>query len=50
MAVPRHGLAAAVVGNRIHVVSGDVQSAGGISGVKVDIDLHDAYEFESTSK
>ena len=50
MAVPRHGLAAAVVGNRMHLVSGDVQSAGGISGVKVDIDLHDAYEFENTAK
>ena len=50
MAVPRHGLAAATVGNRLHVVSGDVQSAGGISGIKVDIDLHDAFEFESTAK
>jgi len=44
MPVSRHGLAGAVVGNRLHMVSGDVQSAG--SGVKVDSDSHDAYEME----
>jgi N-acetylneuraminic acid mutarotase len=41
--VPRHGLAGAVVGNRLHMVSGDVQSAG--TGVHVHADSHDAYEF-----
>jgi len=44
MPVSRHGLAGAVVGNRLHMVSGDVQSAG--SGVKVDTESHDAYEME----
>jgi len=41
--VSRHGLAGAVVGNRLHMVSGDVQSAG--TGVQVHTDSHDAYEF-----
>jgi N-acetylneuraminic acid mutarotase len=43
MPVPRHGLAGAVVGNRLHMVSGDVQSAG--TGAHVHIDSHDAFEF-----
>ena len=43
MPVSRHGLAGAVVGNRLHMVSGDVQSAG--TGVHVHTDSHDAYEF-----
>src|SRR6266480_3998602 len=43
MPVSRHGLAGAVVGNRLHMVSGDVQSAG--TGVHVHTDAHDAYEF-----
>src|SRR4029077_4564016 len=33
MPVSRHGLAGAVLGNRLHMVSGDAQSAG--SGVEV---------------
>ena len=40
MPIPRHGLAGGVVGNRLHLVSGDVQSAG--TGAHVDVDLHDA--------
>jgi len=43
MPVSRHGLAGAVVGNRLHMASGDVQSAG--TGVQVHTDSHDAYEF-----
>ena len=39
--VSRHGLAGAVIGNRLHMVSGDVQSAG--SGVHVDTEEHDAF-------
>jgi len=45
MPVSRHGLAGAVVGNRLHMVSGDVQSAG--TGVHVDSESHDAYELEA---
>jgi N-acetylneuraminic acid mutarotase len=45
MPVSRHGLAGAVVGNRLHMVSGDVQSAG--SGVQVHTESHDAFEFEA---
>jgi N-acetylneuraminic acid mutarotase len=45
MPVSRHGLAGAVVGNRLHMVSGDVQSAG--TGVHVHTDSHDAYELEA---
>ena len=44
MPVSRHGLAGAVVGNRLHMVSGDVQSAG--TGVHVHTDAHDAFEIE----
>jgi N-acetylneuraminic acid mutarotase len=44
MPIPRHGLAGAVVGNRLHLVSGDVQSAG-VPGVNVHSDSHDAFEF-----
>jgi len=43
MPVPRHGLAVGVIGNRLHVISGDVQSAG--SGVEVSTGEHDAFEF-----
>jgi N-acetylneuraminic acid mutarotase len=46
--VSRHGLAGAVVGNRLHMVSGDVQSAG--TGVHVDTEQHDAFEFDSGKK
>ncbi len=42
MPVSRHGLAGAVVGNRLHMASGDVQSAG--TGVHVHTEEHDAYE------
>jgi N-acetylneuraminic acid mutarotase len=45
MPVSRHGLAGAVVGNRLHMVSGDVQSAG--TGVQVHTDSHDAFEFSA---
>jgi N-acetylneuraminic acid mutarotase len=43
MPVSRHGLAVGVIGNRLHVVSGDVQSAG--TGVEVSTGEHDAFEF-----
>jgi N-acetylneuraminic acid mutarotase len=43
MPVSRHGLAVGIIGNRLHVVSGDVQSAG--SGVEVSTSEHDAFEF-----
>jgi len=43
MPVPRHGLAGAVLGNRLHLVSGDVQSAG-IAEMHLHSDSHDAFE------
>lgn len=43
MPVSRHGLAVGVIGNRLHVVSGDVQSAG--TGVEVSTGEHDAFQF-----
>jgi N-acetylneuraminic acid mutarotase len=43
MPVARHGLAGAVLGNRLHMVSGDVQSAG--TGANPHVDAHDAFEF-----
>ncbi len=45
MPVSRHGLAGAVIGNRLHMVSGDVQSAG--TGVQVHTESHDAFELEA---
>jgi N-acetylneuraminic acid mutarotase len=44
MPTSRHGLAGAAIGNKVHMVSGDVQSAG--SGVEVHSDAHDVYEIE----
>src|SRR5262245_30364106 len=44
MPIPRHGLAGAVIGNRLHLVSGDVQSAG-IADMHLHADSHDAFEF-----
>ena len=43
MPAPRHGLAGAVVGNRLHLVSGDVQSAG-IADMPLHSSSHDAFE------
>lgn len=48
MPLQRHGLAGAVLGNRFHLISGDVQSAG--TGIEVHTEAHDAFEFESTAK
>lgn len=43
MPVPRHGLAGATVGNRLHLASGDIQSAG-IPNMHLDSAEHDAFE------
>jgi N-acetylneuraminic acid mutarotase len=48
MPVSRHGLAVGVIGNRLHVVGGDVQSAG--TGVEVSTGEHDAFEFSIADK
>jgi hypothetical protein len=48
MPQPRHGLAGAVIGDRLHLVSGDVQSAG--TGAHVDTDAHDALRLELVEK
>ena len=48
MPIPRHGLAGGVVGNRLHLVSGDVQSAG--TGAHVHVDSHDALQLDGGSK
>ena len=45
MPVSRHGLAGAVLGKRLHMVSGDVQSAQ--TGVEVHTESHDAFEFDA---
>ena len=46
--VSRHGLAGGVIGNRFHVVGGDVQSSG--TGVNVSTGEHDALEFANADK
>jgi len=43
MGIARHGIAAAVVGNRFYAVSGDVQSSG--TGVEVSTNVVSAFEF-----
>lgn len=45
MPIPRHGLAGAVVGDRLHLASGDVQSAG-IVGMHLVTDSHDMFELD----
>ena len=44
MPFPRHGLAGALIGNRFHAVSGDLQSAG--TGHNMHTDAHDVFEFD----
>lgn len=43
MPIPRHGLAGGFIGNRLHLVSGDIQSAG-VPNVELHVDAHDAFE------
>lgn len=43
MMVSRHGMAGGVAGNQLHLVSGDVQSAG--SGLEVSAPYHDVFTF-----
>jgi N-acetylneuraminic acid mutarotase len=43
MPVSRHGLAVGVIGDRLYVIGGDVQSAG--TGVEVSTGEHDAFDF-----
>jgi N-acetylneuraminic acid mutarotase len=45
MPLPRHGLAGAFVGGRLHLVSGDIQSAG--TGMEVHTDRHDVLDVEA---
>ncbi len=49
MPVPRHGLAGAVLGNRFHLVSGDIQSSivPRPKPAEFHVELHDAFEFSS---
>ncbi|MBM3357935.1 MAG: hypothetical protein FJY54_09435 [Betaproteobacteria bacterium] len=42
MQFPRHGLAGAFIGNRLHLVSGDAQSAS--SGTHTHVEYHDVLE------
>ena len=44
MPIPRHGLAGGVIGNRLHLVTGTIQSAG-IGGMHLDSESHDIFEF-----
>ena len=48
MPLPRHGLAGGVVGDELHLVSGDVQSAG--TGAHVDVAAHDALQLDRVPK
>jgi N-acetylneuraminic acid mutarotase len=50
--IPRHGHAGDVIGNRLHIVSGDVQSLGGSKpeGIQIETNLHDALELDPGGK
>jgi N-acetylneuraminic acid mutarotase len=48
MPLPRHGVAGAVIGNRFHLVSGDLQSAG--TGHDMHTNAHDVFEFDGSAK
>jgi N-acetylneuraminic acid mutarotase len=45
MPMLRHGLAGAIVGDRFHLASGDIQSAG-ITGMRVVTDSHDVFQLD----
>jgi N-acetylneuraminic acid mutarotase len=49
MPIPRHGLAGGAIGNRLHLVSGDVQSAG-IPGMHLHSDAHDVFEISDAGR
>jgi N-acetylneuraminic acid mutarotase len=44
MRIPRHGFAGAVMGDRLHVVAGGMQTAG-IPGAVLYTDTHDVFDF-----
>ncbi len=44
MRIPRHGFAGAVIGDRLHVVAGGIQTAG-IPGAAIYTDTHDEFDF-----
>jgi N-acetylneuraminic acid mutarotase len=44
MPIPRHGVAAAFIGNRLHLVSGKITSGGYIPDVQLSTGSHDVYE------
>jgi hypothetical protein len=44
MRIPRHGFAGAVIVDQLHVVAGDIQTAG-IPGVTAYTDTHDIFDF-----
>jgi N-acetylneuraminic acid mutarotase len=44
MRIPRHGFAGAVIGDRLHVVAGGMQTAG-IPGAVLYTDTHDVFDF-----
>lgn len=44
MRIPRHGFAGAVIDDQLHVVAGDIQTAG-IPGVTAYTDTHDIFDF-----
>jgi hypothetical protein len=49
MPIPRHGLAGGIIGNRLHLVSGTVQSSG-IPGMHLDSDSHDVFEIDGGAR
>ena len=46
MQVQRHGLAGAVIGNRLHLVSGVVQSQSPLAGTSLATEIHEVLELQ----
>jgi N-acetylneuraminic acid mutarotase len=50
MQVQRHGLAGAVIGNRLHLVSGVVQSQSPLAGTNLATEIHEVLELPASTR
>ena len=50
LVVQRHGVAGGVIGNRLHAVSGVVQSQSPLPGTQLETDVHEALELDAAAR